>query len=633
MFGANLLAVGFCLMLRSWMRRGWVGLASVGLLVMGLVLISATVANLGTIRAPATAMYLLLVITGGLLFDLRGMAVTTALCSVLVGALIGAENAGLLPRPDYSVTITQWVAYTAIFVWTGSLAFSALDATRRALRRADGEIAERKKAEEALGRANEEMRRTRDALQDVIDASPAGVVVADAGGQIIMANSRTNELLGGRVTGDAFGPRGAYQLCRPDGSPFPQGDLPLVRAIQRNESTRGLEILVKGDDGSELVMVASGSPLRDADGHTWGAMAVMQDITEGKRAEAALAKITREWQATFDAVGDVVWLLDKQQRIVRANQATERVFGRKPGDIVGLRCCEVIHGTAQPLPECPIVRMEKSLQRESVELPIGQHWYGVTVDPILGEDRNLVGVVHVARDITDGKQAEAERERLLKDVLAGRQRLQSLSRRLLDVREDEDRHIARELHDEIGQLITALKLTLGVFERQPVEQAKARVPEAQALVDDLMTRVRNLSLALRPGVLDDLGLLPALLWHFERYTARTEVQVDFKHTGLERRFAPEVETAAYRIVQEALTNVARHAKASEVTVRLSADAATLGIQVEDAGAGFDADAALASGFTSGLAGMRERAALLGGRFALDSAPGKGTRLVAELPVR
>ncbi|MBM4085365.1 MAG: sensor histidine kinase, partial [Planctomycetes bacterium] len=254
-------------------------------------------------------------------------------------------------------------------------------------------------------------------------------------------------------------------------------------------------------------------------------------------------------------------------------------------------------------------------------------------DPILGEDRNLVGVVHVARDITDGKQAEAERERLLKDVLAGRQRLQSLSRRLLDVREDEDRHIARELHDEIGQLITALKLTLGVFERQPVEQAKARVPEAQALVDDLMTRVRNLSLALRPGVLDDLGLLPALLWHFERYTARTEVRVDFKHTGLERRFAPQVETAAYRIVQEALTNVARHAKASEVTVRLSADAATLGIQVEDAGAGFDADAALASGFTSGLAGMRERAALLGGRFALDSAPGKGTRLVAELPVR
>jgi signal transduction histidine kinase len=130
-----------------------------------------------------------------------------------------------------------------------------------------------------------------------------------------------------------------------------------------------------------------------------------------------------------------------------------------------------------------------------------------------------------------------------------------------------------------------------------------------------------------------LGLLPALLWHFDRYTAQTNMRVTFKHSGLQRRrFAPEVETAAYRIVQEALTNVVRHAGVSEVTVRLWADQDRLGVQIEDRGTGFDPEAALATSATTGLAGMRERAVLLGGQLMVESAPGAGTHLTAELPL-
>jgi signal transduction histidine kinase len=135
-------------------------------------------------------------------------------------------------------------------------------------------------------------------------------------------------------------------------------------------------------------------------------------------------------------------------------------------------------------------------------------------------------------------------------------------------------------------------------------------------------------------MLDDLGLLPALLWYFERYTSRTDVQVAFKHTGLERRrFAPEVETAAYRIVQEALTNVARHAGVSEVTVRIWADQDTLGAQIEDHGVGFDPEVALDGGTTGGLSGMHERAVLLESQLTIESAPGAGTRLTAEFLLR
>jgi len=134
-------------------------------------------------------------------------------------------------------------------------------------------------------------------------------------------------------------------------------------------------------------------------------------------------------------------------------------------------------------------------------------------------------------------------------------------------------------------------------------------------------------------MLDDLGLLPTLLWHIEHYTAQTQVRVNFKHSGLEkRRFAPEVETAAYRLVQEALTNVARHAQTTEATVRLSTHRQTLLIEVEDNGAGFDVEAVIATSETSGLAGMRERVVLLDGQLTIESQPGGGTHLTAELRI-
>ena len=223
-----------------------------------------------------------------------------------------------------------------------------------------------------------------------------------------------------------------------------------------------------------------------------------------------------------------------------------------------------------------------------------------------------------ARLSVERKQAEAD----LKQTV---DRLQALSRRLVEVQESERRHVARELHDEIGQSLTGIHLLLRMSTCEPAY-------EAQEMVGELIARVRNLSLDLRPSMLDDLGLLPALLWHFDRYTAQTDISVTFRHAGLEgRRFEPEVETGAYRIVQEALTNVARHAGVREATVRLRADRDTLTVEVEDQGAGFDPEAALAARASSGLSGMRERSALLGGTLKVESAPGAGVRLQAELP--
>lgn len=238
-----------------------------------------------------------------------------------------------------------------------------------------------------------------------------------------------------------------------------------------------------------------------------------------------------------------------------------------------------------------------------------------------------------ARRATVGRvRAGGERAQLFDQVSAGREQLQALSRRLLHTQETERRAIARELHDEIGQLLTGLSLTLAISPNLPARKAMARLSTAQTLVHGLIKRVQDLVLDLRPAMLDELGLTRSLMTYFERYTSRTGVTVRFDRAALvDRRFAPEIETAAYRIVQEALTNVARYAAVTEVTVRLQADSRVLSLEVEDRGRGFDPASARADA-SSGLTGMHERAHLLGGSLTIDSAPGAGTRIQAALPL-
>ncbi|MBC8333235.1 MAG: sensor histidine kinase [Anaerolineae bacterium] len=211
--------------------------------------------------------------------------------------------------------------------------------------------------------------------------------------------------------------------------------------------------------------------------------------------------------------------------------------------------------------------------------------------------------------------------------------LQALPRRLVDVQENERREIARELHDEIGQVLTGLNLLLKMSTRLPAETARHNMEEARGLVHELMKKVRQLSLDLRPAMLDDLGLLPALLWHFDRFTAQTQIEIQFKHAGIDRRFSSEVEITAYRIIQEALTNAARYADVREISVRVILNANALGIQIDDRGKGFSPEAVHPQGVSVGLASMRERVASLNGSISLDAALGEGVHIHAHLPIR
>jgi PAS domain S-box-containing protein len=242
---------------------------------------------------------------------------------------------------------------------------------------------------------------------------------------------------------------------------------------------------------------------------------------------------------------------------------------------------------------------------------------------------------HVTFFATLGQQigSAVQNARLFDVVLAGQERLQILSRRLVEVQEKERYHIARELHDEVGQILTGLNLSLEMLPRLPPDKIGTHLEQARAMISELMQIVREMSLQLRPPMLDDLGLLAALLWHIERYTTQTGIQVALQHSGLEqRRFAPEVEITVYRMVQEALTNVARYADVGDAAVRLWVQSDELGVQIEDQGRGFDPVEILSRHTSSGLSGMRERSLLLGGELAIEAAPGEGCRLTVVLPL-
>jgi signal transduction histidine kinase len=239
--------------------------------------------------------------------------------------------------------------------------------------------------------------------------------------------------------------------------------------------------------------------------------------------------------------------------------------------------------------------------------------------------------LHALRHVDRYRHLLDERKNLQKalDELSEKnEQLHALSRQVLDAQENERRLVAVELHDEIGQLLTGLKL---ILERRQ-EDAANILSDARAVTNELMQHVREMSLNLRPAALDDFGLSAALDGLFKRFTSQTRIAVHHNVNPLdERRFDKIIETTVFRIVQEALTNIARHADVQDANVTLTITPNQLRITISDNGKGFSANSKDPSTST-GLSSMAERANMAGGQFAIQSAPGKGTLAIAYFEI-
>jgi signal transduction histidine kinase len=245
--------------------------------------------------------------------------------------------------------------------------------------------------------------------------------------------------------------------------------------------------------------------------------------------------------------------------------------------------------------------------------------------------------LEITREIAYPLAVAFQQARLNEEVRIGRERLQTLSRKLMEVQEVERRHIARELHDEIGQVLTAVKISLQTIQRLPeATPVTSYLDESVNITAQALQQVRNLSLDLRPSMLDDLGLVAALRWYVDRVGQRTGLAPHFVSDSLVERLPPEVESACFRIAQEALNNVVKHARAQGVTVELKQNGQVLVLSVRDDGLGLDVAAArqrAALGQCFGLLGMQERVLLVGGEMEITSKPGAGTEILARFPLR
>jgi PAS domain S-box-containing protein len=412
-------------------------------------------------------------------------------------------------------------------------------------------------------------------------------------------------------------------------------------------------------------------PHKNAKGEVVGYVVMVQNITDRKHAEDALRETTQRLQLATTSGRLGIWDWDVQADLMIWDDRMFDLYGVKREAFP--KCVEAWKNRLHPDDRSrTIAEFEAALRGEKefdtefrIVHPDGTV-KAIKADAIVTRDAEgkAIRMIGLNRDITEHKTAEQEIRALnetLEDRVAERtieleavnrnllqeitermrieetlknyaDQLRTFSSRLMNARESERRFIAHELHDEIGQSLTGLKLSLDKVRRLADHDTADKLQAVQKDIADLMGSVRNLSLNLRPSLLDDFGLLPTMQWHFKRFSEQTGVQVDFKHMGLDRRFPTEIETAIFRIVQEALTNVARHANVSAVSVTITALHHEVIVIIEDIGAGFDFTAVMKDRQTLGLTGMSERAEDVGGSLMVRSSPGSGTQLTITIPV-
>ncbi len=240
--------------------------------------------------------------------------------------------------------------------------------------------------------------------------------------------------------------------------------------------------------------------------------------------------------------------------------------------------------------------------------------------------------VGIAETLAAQASVSVQNATLFEQAETARERLQTLSRRLVDVQERERHAVARELHDDAGQALASLRFSLQLFEAEAAADPTltTRLEELKQTVDGVLESLHDLASDLRPASLDHLGLEAALRQHVVRQGRKFGLEAHFRARGLDQRLPPPVETALYRATQEALTNVVRHARANRVDVLLESHGGRVAVVVEDDGIGFAPDH-VAEPNRLGIVGMRERVEAVGGTLDVESAPGSGTTVVLEVP--
>jgi len=351
------------------------------------------------------------------------------------------------------------------------------------------------------------------------------------------------------------------------------------------------------------------------------------------RAEKALRASEAQKRAILDASVDRIRYVDQEMKIIWGNKTTVRAHDMSPDDLVGKTCYEVFVGRDAPCPGCATSKAQETgeIERAVMYHPeikgmSGETFWETHCVPLKNEEGEIEGFIQIARDITERKLAE--------------ERIHTLTQQLLKAQENERQRISRYLHDQVGQQLSIIRIgceTLFDNCAEITPEIKKRVANLSNIIQGTISAVRELAYDLRPPGLDQLGLVQAVFQLCEDFSENTGIEVDFKAAGMDDlKVNSDMAINMYRLFQEGLNNVKKHAQAGRVMVRLVASYPNIILRIEDDGKGFDVEGRLlkASGEKRmGLSSMEERVSLLNGDLRIRSRLSEGTRIRIEFPLK
>jgi PAS domain S-box-containing protein len=500
------------------------------------------------------------------------------------------------------------------------------------------------------------------------------VIATNLDGIVIYWNQFAQKLYGWTAQ-EAMG-RQIMELTTPEG--MTEQALEIMSHLRQGESWTG-EFNVKRRDGTTFPIQIINSPISDDKGKLIGIVGVSIDITARKRQEESLKELTdqverqaRIFNTTLSSITDFAYIFDRDGRFIYANQPLLDLWGRSLDEAVGKNFFDLQYeddlATRLQQQIQQVIDTRQGIRDETpYTSPTGvEGFYEYIFTPVFAADGTVEVVAGSTRDYTERKRIEeairrseallqksheelerrvvertaalSEMNAILQEEVRERRRIEGerveLLRRLVFAQEDERRRIAREMHDQFGQQLTVLKMKLDALREDCGEHMNLceQLEALQAIAGQLDADVDHMVWEMRPTVLDDLGLQAALSSHIRNWSKHFGIPVELHASGMDKdRLTPEIETALYRIAQEALNNIAKHAQAAHVAIVLERRADQVSLIIEDDGVGFDLQQVFGADDKGvGLIGMRERAALVGGAIEIESQPNVGATVVVRI---